>query len=403
LEHLFGDPNSKLVLLVFFVFLLSFSRLIAALLCLVSLFVGFPHFWSLVMPRAPGPTRSVEVLQARFLELTLENVALSLRDWTKTELVNFLLFFDLPAQMALSKALLIDRVVQEVVAIHSQILQTELVTGVDPSLVIEQQPAVAVDGLPDPAGADDRMEPSLGGLTQRQRVTGVSTDMLLQDDPPLRPAMKPRFGQKARLLIPEVSPLISEADVTIQRMQLQAERVFPDPKPEYSAHSKEEAKVIAKALRGLAILQGLLREELVTEEVMVDGIAKVMETLCQRLIQLEVFESEGWAVAKHVDLFEESFLKSDTVKNQMKEARKVASRFRDPKAGKGAKDKSKGGYSWAKPAQQAPQYAPYAPPTQQRVTFTGKKDISQVVCFNCHQAGHYKSNCPLPAGQGKKN
>jgi hypothetical protein len=149
-------------------------------------------------------------------------------------------------------------------------------------------------------------------------------------------------------------------------------------------------------------MRGLMNEDMLMDPFLVEMLESIRTDLCQRLIQLEVFEQDGWKVAKFVDMGDQSFLRSQEVSEQVKEARKIARKM-GPGKSEPSQKKAVSPYT-RKPTQifqqQQQRYAPYQ--TQKAQFVDQATTPKQIRCFKCQQIGHFKNQCPLAGGQGKQ-
>ena len=185
---------------------------------------------------------------------------------------------------------------------------------------------------------------TVGGLTVRENLPIIPYSHP-REDPPQQPRGVPRVST---IVVPDLEVRVSELQLVKQRLQSSAEKLFPDPPTSYSTRTSEEAAILTRAVQTLAILHGLLAGEggMITPTLVAEEIREVQQDLCQTLIQLKVFEKEGWRVTKWVTTSQESFMDSKMVQDQMKVARKTAAIVKEPKKKKDTPPR----YVWAQPS-----------------------------------------------------
>jgi hypothetical protein len=343
------------------------------------------------------PLRAVEELEVLLLELEDADMREKMRKWRKKELQDLCAKYTLSYTSNDSVTKLINTIFDDRVVLRLTVKD-----------VIEERAGKGSDDE-DEGDEDEEAERARKKVEEegrkRKREEELGKDKGV-DKNKVEGVVKRVKKEKGLVFAPEVSMEFSEVEGMKRQFEREVEKVYPDPAVTYTARGKEESEVLIRALRQLAMLKAMVGDGALTATEVVDECTKIAEELGKRAVQIHVYETEGWDVAKHVKRGGESFLETADVEKEVKAARKVAAQFRGKNQGyQSRRGAQRGGYRGG---------------FQQRATFSPgyggqgggsgggggggpgfKKDKSMVVCYGCRQTGHYKFECLLtPKSQG---
>jgi hypothetical protein len=350
------------------------------------------------------PLRAVEELEELFLELEDGDMRDMMRKWRKKELTDMCAKYTLSYTSNDSVTTLINTIFDDRVILR---------------LTVKDVVAERVGKGPDEGDEGDSEEET---EKERKRVEeegrkrkreldkgegGEKDKELGKDKDKGNGVLKRLKKEKGLVFAPEISMEFSEVEGMKRQFEREVAKIYPDPASTYTARGKEESEVLIKALRQLAILKAMVGDGVLTATEVVDECTKIAEELGKRAVQIHVYETEGWDVAKHVKRGGESFLESADVEKEVKAARKVAAQFKGKSQGyQGRRVGQRGGYRGG-----FQQRATFSPGYGGQVGSSGgggggggpgfKRDKSMVVCYGCRQTGHFKFECLLtPKSQG---
>jgi hypothetical protein len=159
-------------------------------------------------------------------------------------------------------------------------------------------------------------------------------------------------------------------------------------------------------MRAILVMEALTMDQYIEPEEMLVEFGLIKDILAKRMLSVHTFEVEGWSVAKHIRVSEDSFLESEAVRTELKLARKMAGTVKEKGGGRGQqRGAQRGGRRWER-RERAEPYTPYGQRQggyqqgQQRAPWP-KKDKSMILCYGCNTLGHYKYECTsTPKAQG---
>jgi hypothetical protein len=213
-------------------------------------------------------------------------------------------------------------------------------------------------------------------------------------------------GAAKPLTVPALRVHVSAIEGVKRSMEPELRRLFPDAAESYGGRSKDEYNVYTKVMRAILVMEALTMDQYIEPEEMLVEFGLIKDILAKRMLSVHTFEVEGWAIAKHIRVSEDSFLESEAVRTELKLARKMAGTVKEKGGGRGQqRGAQRGGRRWERRERVEP-YTPYGQRQggyqqgQQRAPWP-KRDKSMILCYGCNTLGHYKYECTsTPKAQG---